>query len=182
MVLTLFSLLYGPMIVWIMDAFSPTASSLIVLCVSLLLIALNIKEKSPIWIIPFVYFLISISTLLLDKSEWLRLGPLSISLGVALLFSLREKTHIMILNAINRWKFLRKKEFSTNQIKSNIVVWIAAAWVNVLLQVLFLMFAKKWLWAFYVSVGWYSVFVLAGVVHIYMWRRKKRVSERKDKT
>ncbi|MFV0480553.1 MAG: hypothetical protein ACK5LP_01085 [Campylobacteraceae bacterium] len=177
--LTLFSLLYGPLVVFMMDAFSDRVSSFIILVISVILIAMHYKEKSPAWIIPFVYLIISVITLALGKGIWLKFGPLTISVGVAVLLSMKNKTPIMIKNTINNWKKLREKNFSYEQIRSNTWIWTVAAWFNVVLHVMFLAFAKNWLWAIYVSVGWYGVFGLAGVIHLYIWqhRRRKRKKE-----
>jgi len=160
-----------------MDTFSPNVYSLVILVASVILIGLNFREKSPVWIIPFVYFVISLSTLLFGKTILLMFGPLAISVGVATLLSMRDKTPQMIQTAINRWKFFRKKHISVEQIRSNTWIWSVAAWLNVVLHIYFLLFMSKWLWAFYVSLGWYAVFVLALILHIYIWQKRKKGSE-----
>lgn len=177
--LSVFSFIYGPLIIWMMSSFKPLTSSFIILIISVILIFLHVKEKSPVWIIPFVYFLISLSTIFFGKTAWLKLGPIAISLGVAILLSMKDKTHIMVLNAVNRYKKIREKNFTKEQIRSNAWIWISAAWLNVILHAIFLFFAKDWIWAFYVSVGWYGIFLLAGIIHIYIWQYKKR-RERKE--
>lgn len=174
MILTIFSFIYGPLVVFLMDSFTPKESSFVILIISIFLIFLHVKDKSPVWIIPFVYFLISLSTLIFGKTVWLKFGPLIISIGVASLLSLKDKTHVMILNAINKFKFIKKKNFSKEQIKSNSLIWAGAAWANVFLHIVFLAFSQKWIWAFYVSVGWYSVFIVAGFLHIYIWQHRKK--------
>jgi hypothetical protein len=157
-----------------MDTFSSNVSSLAVLIISVALIVLNWKEKSPVWIIPLVYFTISLSTLIFGKTILLKFGPVAISLGVAMLLSMKDKTPAMIQQAINRWKFFRQKHISIEQIRSNTWLWTVAAWLNVALHIYFLAFMSKWLWAFYVSIGWYMVFALALIVHIYIWQKRKR--------
>jgi hypothetical protein len=160
------------LIVWLTDSFSIKISSIVILILSAVLIILNYKEKSPVWIIPLVYFIISLSALVFGKTILMQFTPLAISIGVAFLLSMKNKTPFMIQNGFNRFGFLKKKGITIEQISSNIRIWTAAAWVNVLLHVLFLIFMSKWIWAFYVSVGWYAVFVLAGIFHVYIWRQR----------
>ena len=167
--LTLFSIIYGPFVVWLTDSFSDKTSAAIVLIVSGILIVIHAAKKSPIWIIPFIYLMISLCTLLFGKTVWLKFGPLVISLGVALLLSMRDKTTAMIQNFIKNQRFFRyvKEE----QIGFGTFIWISAAWTNVFLHICFLAFASKWLWAFYVSVGWYAVFAFGAILYICLKKR-----------
>jgi hypothetical protein len=87
---------------------------------------------------------------------------------------MKDKTPSMIQNGLNRWNFLRQKQITKEQIGTNIRIWTAAAWINVVLHGFFLAFMSKWIWAFYVSVGWYAVFVLAAFLHIYMWQKRRK--------
>jgi hypothetical protein len=155
------------------DSFSIKISSIIILIVSVVLVALNYKEKSPVYVIPLVYFVISLSALIFGKTVLMQFAPLAISLGVAFLLSMKYKTPLIIQNGLNRWRFLRQKQITKEQISSNIWIWTVAAWVNVFLHIIFLIFMSKWFWAFYVSVGWYAVFALAAIFHIYMWQRRR---------
>ncbi|MDR1461095.1 MAG: hypothetical protein LBI78_05565 [Campylobacteraceae bacterium] len=174
MILTIFSFIYGPLVVWLTDSFSVKTSSTIILIVSIALIVLTYKKKSSVWVIPLVYFVISLSTLIFGKTVLMQFAPLAISLGVALLLSMKYKTSFMIQNGLDHWYFLKQKQITREQISSSVWIWATAAWINVFLHTVFLIFMSKWFWAFYVSAGWYAVFVSAAVFHIYMWRRKKK--------
>lgn len=176
--LLIFSLSYGPFIVWLMNSFEPKTSSIVVLLISLILILLHWREKSSVWIIPFVYLAISISTLIFGKTTLLMFGPLAISTGLAVLLGMKNKTPLMIQNAINNWKFLKNKNISKKQIRSNTWVWLIGAWINVFVHIIFLAFAPKWAWAIYVSVGWYSVFALCAIAHLYIWQHRKKMKKK----
>jgi hypothetical protein len=155
------------------DSLSVKTSSLIILFASIVLIVFNYKEKSPVWIIPSVYFIISLSALIFGKTILMQFAPLAISLGVAFLLSMKYKTHFLIQNGLNRWHFLKQKRITKEQISSNIWIWAVAAWINVSLHIIFLIFMSKWFWAFYVSVGWYAVFAAAAILHIYVWQKSR---------
>jgi uncharacterized membrane protein len=172
LILTIFSLIYGPLVVWLLEAFTPTQSSLAVMGASVVLIALNIRVRTNVWIIPAIYFAISLVTLVFGKSALLYFAPILISIGVAGILS-SSKTPAMIQEFLNRWRFLRDKNFSQEQIRSNTWVWSVAAWINVCVHAGVLTFATKWWWAFYVSVGWYAVFALAALVHLGIWQKRR---------
>ncbi|MDR1614988.1 MAG: hypothetical protein LBS26_05420 [Campylobacteraceae bacterium] len=167
--LTLFSVIYGPLVVWLTDSFSDKVSASVVLVISGVLIIIHAAKKSPMWIIPLVYFIISLSTLFFGKTIWLKFGPLAISLGVAVVLSMYNKMAVTIENFAKSQRFFSYiKEGWEN---FGAVIWISTAWINVFLHIGFLMFASKWLWAFYVSVGWYMVFILGAVLYIYLKKR-----------
>ncbi|MDR0666336.1 MAG: hypothetical protein LBF71_02880 [Campylobacteraceae bacterium] len=168
--LVLFSIIYGPLVVYLTDSFDDTISAASILAISSVLIAIHALKKSPAWIIPFVYFFISLGTLFFGETIWLQFGPLAISLGTALLFSMRDKTAVMVRNSVKNRRF--QEYMSKERIKPMAPIWISAAWINVTLHVGFLLFSSKWLWAFYVSVGWYAVFACAAAIHIYLQRKK----------
>jgi hypothetical protein len=167
--LTLFSVIYGPLVVYLTDSFDSAISAAFVLGISSVLIVIHVFKKSPAWIIPLVYFIISLGTLIFGETVWLKFGPLAISLGVASLFSMRNKTAAMIRNSVKNRRF--QEYMSKERIAPTIPIWISAAWINVFLHIGFLLFASKWLWAFYVSVGWYAVFACAAALHIYLQRK-----------
>ncbi|MDR0761432.1 MAG: hypothetical protein LBF13_00130 [Campylobacteraceae bacterium] len=167
--LVLFSIIYGPLVVYLTDSFSDTISAASVLGISSVLIVIHVFKKSPAWIIPLIYFFISLGTLIFGETVWLKFGPLAISLGTALLFSMRDKMAVMIINSMKNRYF--QEYMNQERIKPMAPIWISAAWINVVLHIGFLAFASKWLWAFYVSVGWYAVFACAAAWHIYLQRK-----------
>jgi hypothetical protein len=136
-----------------------SSSSFVILVISAVLMALSFEEKNPVWIIPLVYFIISLNSLIFGKIVLMKFAPLAISAEVASLLSIREKTPSMIREGLNHWSFLRKKRITKKQIHS---------------------FVSKWLWAFYVSACWYTVFALAVILHIYMMRKRKMMEKLPD--
>ncbi|MDR2790993.1 MAG: hypothetical protein LBB59_08485 [Campylobacteraceae bacterium] len=166
--LTLFSIIYGPLVVWLTDSFDDKTSAAVVLAISGVLIIIHAAKKSPAWIIPFIYLIISLGTLFFGKTLWLKFGPLAISLGVGILLSMRGT--VMIQNFIKNQRFIPR--FKNDGISFSVPIWISAAWINVILHVGFLAFASKWLWAFYVSVGWYAVFALGALICLFLQKRR----------
>ncbi|MDR2100445.1 MAG: hypothetical protein LBP40_06450 [Campylobacteraceae bacterium] len=168
--LTLFSIIYGPLVIWLTDSFSEKTSAVVVLALSGVLIIMHAAKRNPVWIIPFVYFLISLSTLFFGKIVWLQFGPLAVSLGVAILLSMRVTTTLLVKNFVKNQRFF--PNIKEEQIFFTAPIWMFSAWINVLLHVGFLIFASRWLWAFYVSVGWYTVFALGAILCIYLQKRR----------
>ncbi|MDR2080354.1 MAG: hypothetical protein LBP54_00500 [Campylobacteraceae bacterium] len=166
--LTLFSIVYGPLVVWLTDSFDDKISAAVVLIISGGLIIVHAVKKSPAWIIPFIYLIISLGTLIFGESIWLKFGPLTISLGVSMLLSMRGTA--MMQDFIKNQKFFPR--IKNNLIGFSAPIWISAAWINVALHIGFLAFASKWLWAFYVSVGWYAVFALGAAACLFLQKRR----------
>ena len=120
---------------------------------------------------PITLFILHNYGIGLDDVLALKAFPLSMSILVTFLIYLSYiKQDSMVLKYARK---LTKKEISIqeqNYIQKSTLYWVGISTINVIIHLYLFLGDDVIVWAFYSSIGWYSVFILGGLLQ-YLHRK-----------
>jgi len=117
---------------------------------------------APLIYFSFIYFDINMNILLTFK-----LFPLFMSVLVTgLILKSYYSNNSMVLKVANKLKKFNINIGDDSYIKRSTLFWVGVSFVNVLVHIYMYLQSNIELWVFYASVGWYSVFIIGGVIQI----------------
>jgi len=158
------SLFYAPVVFYSLRNFELKTVSLIIFIFYLLWLLLSIKKNIKEYIFPLFYLGVSILAYYLENFLFLKILPLLISglISIYILYSYISKNSFIFifLEKFNKKVEKEEKEY----IQKSTLFWFLISLLNVLIHS-FVLYTKDMVyWTFYSSVGWYFLFILAGLI------------------
>jgi len=159
------SLLYAPIVFISLKYFDITKVSLVIFCLSTLWFIMVFKRGYKEYLYPLLYICISILAFFLKEFLLLKTIPFLISSFItAIMFiSYINKTSIILFFA----KKFSKKEFSKKEeeyIHKSTLFWFFTSLINAIIHLIIFFDTNMDYWIYYSSIGWYFVFIFAGVL------------------
>lgn len=158
------SLLYAPIVFYSLKNFELKTVSFFIFIFSFLWFILTIKKGFKEFIFPFFYMIISIFAFSLDDFLLLKLLPALLSglISIFILYSyVSQNSFIFILlEKLNKKVEVDEKEY----IQKSTLFWFFISFLNLLIHCYILYFLDDIYWTFYSSIGWYFLFLLAGLI------------------
>ena len=110
----------------------------------------------------FLYFDINMNILLTFK-----LFPLFMSfLVTGLILKSYYSNNSMVLQFANKLRKYNLDIGDDEYIKKSTLFWVGVSSINVLVHIYMYFQSNTELWVFYASIGWYSVFILGGILQL----------------
>jgi hypothetical protein len=111
----------------------------------------------------FLYFDINMNILLTFK-----LFPLFMSfLVTGLILKSYYSNNSMVLQFANKLRKYNLDIGDDEYIKKSTLFWVGVSSVNVLVHIYMYFQSNTELWVFYASIGWYSVFIVGGILQLF---------------
>ncbi|WP_428026892.1 hypothetical protein [Arcobacter sp.] len=160
----LISLFYAPAVFYSLRNFELKTVSLIIFIFSFIWLVFSIKKSIKEYIFPLFYLFVSILAYFLDNFLFLKILPLLIS-GLISIYILYSYIHKNSFIFIFLEKFNKKiEEEEKVYIHKSTFFWFVVSLSNVLIHS-FVLYSKDMLyWTFYSSIGWYFLFIVAGIM------------------
>lgn len=159
----LISLLYAPIVFYSLKNFELKTVSLIIFIFSLVWLTLTIKKGLKEYIFPLFYLGISLLAYFLDNFLLLKLLPLLISslISIFILYSYISNNSFIFIFLEKLNKTIEKEE--KIYIQKSTLFWFFVSSLNVLIHSYILYDKDMIYWTFYSSIGWYILFIIAGI-------------------
>lgn len=158
------SLLYAPVVFYSLKNFELKTVCIVIFIFSFLWFILNIKKGFKEFIFPLFYMLVSVLAFLLDNFLLLKILPLIISALISIFISysyVSKNSFIFIfLEKINKKVQEDEKEY----IQKSTLFWFFVSFTNILVHGYVLYSNNIIYWTFYSSIGWYFLFIIAGLI------------------
>lgn len=160
----LISLFYAPIVFYSLRNFELKTVSLIIFIFSLFWFIFSIKKSIKEYIFPLFYLMVSILAYFLDNFLFLKMLPLLISglISIYILYSYISKNSFIFIFLERLNKNVEEKE--KNYIHKSTLFWFYISLTNVSIHSFVLYSKDMFYWTFYSSVGWYFLFIIAGIV------------------
>ncbi len=160
----LISLLYAPIVFYSLRNFELKTVSLIIFIFSLLWFIFSIKKSIKEYIFPLFYLSVSVLAYFLDNFLFLKMLPLLISglISIYILYSYLSKNSFIFVFLKRLNKDVEEEE--KNYIHKSTLFWFYISLINVLIHSFVLYSKDMFYWTLYSSVGWYFLFIIAGIV------------------
>lgn len=161
----LISLLYAPLVFLSLRYFDITKVAIVIFILSTIWLALTLKKGAKEYLYPLLYIGISILAFVLKDFLFLKAMPFIISsfITIFILFSYINKQSIILYFA----KKFSKKEIDKKEqeyIHKSTLFWFFIALINVIIHLLIFLDTNINFWMFYSSIGWYFIFIFAGIL------------------
>ncbi len=161
----LISILYAPLVFLSLRYFDITKVAIVIFILSTIWLVLTFKKGVKEYLYPCLYLAISILAFILKDFLFLKAMPLIISsfITIFILFSYINKQSIILYFAK---KFSKKQidEKEEQYIHKSTLFWFFIALINVIIHLLIFLDTNINFWMFYSSIGWYFIFLFAGVL------------------
>ena len=158
------SLLYAPIVFYSLKNFELKTVSFFIFIFSFLWFMLNIKKGFKNFIFPFFNIIVSLLAFFLDDFLLLKLLPALISglICIFILYSYISKNSFifMFLKRFNKKVEVDEKEY----IQKSTLFWFLISFLNLLVHCYILYLQNDIYWTFYSSIGWYFIFIIAGII------------------
>ena len=161
----LFSLLYAPMVFLALRHFDIERTSIVIFLISGIWLFLMKKENKFSLLLPLFYMLVALISFFLGSFWVLKLMPLFISsfFSIFILVSYLQKNSI-ILHFAEKFS---KEPISLSEkayIHRSTLFWFFVSLINVSIHLWAFLEPNLDFWLYYSSVGWYGIFLLAGLI------------------
>lgn len=158
------SILYAPLVFLCLRYFDITKVSFIIFFLSLFWFLLVYKKGYKECLYPILYIFISILAFFFKDFLILKAMPLIISSFITafMLISYISRKSIILYFA----KKFTKKEISPKEqeyIHKSTLFWFFVSLVNVIIHLFIFLYVSTKVWMFYSSLGWYFIFIFAGI-------------------
>ncbi len=165
------SLLYAPLVFTAFRYFDIQTVSILIFVTSFIWFLLSLKREKKQALYPLLYIIVSTLAYLLKDFNILKLLPLLISSFITLFIAIsyiRNNSVILFFAE----KFARHEISLSEQeyIHRSTLFWIVVSLVNVLIHLRIFFDSNIDYWIYYSSIGWYLIFLLAGLLQ-YLHRR-----------
>lgn len=160
----LISLFYAPVVFYSLKNFELKSVSFIIFIFSLIWLIFSIKKSIKEYIFPLFYLVVSLLAYFLDNFLFLKMLPLLISglISIYILYSYISKNSFIfiLLERLNK----NVEDEEKNYIHKSTLFWFYISLTNVLIHSFVLYSKELFFWTFYSSIGWYFLFIFAGIV------------------
>lgn len=160
----LISLFYAPVVFYSLRNFELKTVSLIIFIFSFIWLVISIKKNIKEYIFPLFYLGVSLLAYYLDNFLFLKILPLLIStlISIYILYSYISKNSFIFIFLEKFNKKVEKEE--KNYIRKSTLFWFFVSLSNVLIHSFVLYTKDMFYWTFYSSIGWYILFIIAGLI------------------
>ena len=161
----IFSLLYAPFIFILLKYYDIKIIASIIFIISLLWFIFLENKKEPSALSLVFYFFVAIFAFFSESFIFLKTIPFLISLffSMYILFSYIQNKSIILSFAE---KFSKKSigESEKVYIHKSTLFWFIVSVINTLIHLSFLLDTNLNFWLYYSSIGWYFLFLIAGIM------------------
>jgi len=161
----IFSLLYAPLILLLLKYYDIKIVASIVFIISLLWFILLKNKKEPTAFFLLFYLVLAVVAFFSEAFIVLKTIPFLISslFSLYILFSYVQKKSIILFFAE---KFSKKPigESEKKYIHQSTLFWFIVSVINTLIHLSFLLDTNLNFWLYYSSIGWYFLFLFAGMI------------------
>lgn len=158
------SLLYAPLVFYSLKNFELKTVSFSIFIFSFLWFILNIKKGFKNFIFPSFYLIVSLLAFFLNDFLLLKFLPALLSgfISVFIFYSYISKNSFIFafLERLNKNVDMAEKIY----IQKSTLFWFVISFLNLLVHCYILYLQEMIYWTFYSSIGWYFLFILAGIM------------------
>ena len=158
------SLLYAPIVFYSLKNFELKTVSFFIFVFSFLWFIINIKKGLKDFIFPLFYLIISLLAYFLNDFLLLKVLPALISgfISIFILYSYISKNSFIFIFLEKFNKTIEKNE--KEYIQKSTLFWFLVSFLNLLVHCYILYLQDIIYWTFYSSIGWYFIFIIAGII------------------
>lgn len=158
------SLLYAPLIVYLLKNFDIKNISVFIFIFSFIWLFLVLKKGLKEFIFPLIYLIISIIAYSINDLLILKFVPSLISLLIStfIFYSYISKNSFIFIFLDKFNKQVEKEE--KDYINKSTLFWFIFSIINLLIHIYILYINNLNYWMIYSSLGWYLVFIIAGIL------------------
>lgn len=161
----LISILYAPLVFMSLRYFDIKITAISIFFVTLIWLFFSLKKGFKESLYPITYILIALLAFIFEDFIVLKILPMLISAVISsiILISYLNKTSIILYFA----KKFSKKEISIQEqayIQRSSLFWFFIGLINTLTHLYIFLDDNINFWIFYSSIGWYSLFIGAGIL------------------
>lgn len=160
----LISLIYAPVVFYSLQNFELQIVSLCIFLFSLIWLVLTLKKGIKEYFFSVLYIFISILAYFLDSFTVLKVLPFLISFFIScfILYTYisRNSFIFIFLEKIKKEVLDDEKEY----IQKSTLFWFFTSLVNLAFHSFILYNGNVQYWIFYSSIGWYFIFIIAGII------------------
>ena len=161
--LPLLSLIYAPLILFLLKHYPIQAVALGVMVCSVFWLSISVWRRGDKRF-PLFYLGVSVVAYSVQSTLVLKLLPLMLALAFTLfLMQSHHKGHSLILHFAKRFSKRPLNALEIAYIERSTLFWVGVSCVNILLHT-WMLFMDELYWGLYASIGWYGLFILAGVI------------------
>ena len=160
-----FSLLYAPLVFFSLRYFDIRHAAAAIFIIAALWFLFSLKNIKITILFPLFYMSVAIFAYMSEAFSVLKIMPLLISLFFSLLLLvsyLQERS--LILYFANRFSRHTIGEEEQVYIQKSTLFWFFITLINVAVHTVAYLSDTIYFWLYYSSVGWYILFMLAGIV------------------
>lgn len=159
------SLIYAPFVFFSLRYFDIQIVSIFIFILSCVWLGISLRVSKKEALYPLLYMIIGSITFVLEDFLVLKAMPLIISTVITSIITISylNKNSVILYFA----KKFSKKQISfeeQNYIQQSTLFWIGVSGVNIIFHLFVLLNENISFWVFYSSIGWYGVFLLAGIL------------------
>ncbi|RLA80737.1 MAG: hypothetical protein DRG78_10395 [Epsilonproteobacteria bacterium] len=176
----LFSLLYAPIVFLSLRYFDIQIVSIIILITSGLWFSFLKNKKELSAFFPLFYILVAIISFFSEKFFVLKIMPLLISALFSLFILLSYfKRKSIILYFAEKFSKIPISEKEKEYIHNSTLFWFFITLLNTAVHLTIFLDSNLYFWLYYSSIGWYFLFIFAGIIQFlhrrYVFLRKENV-------
>lgn len=160
----LISILYAPIVFYSIRNFDIKSVSLFIFVISICWLIVVYKKGYKESVFPLIYIVISILAFLLNDVTVLKILPalLSALLSLFILYTYITKNSFIFIFLEKVGKSVPKEE--KEYIQRSTLFWFFSSIINLLIHIFILYLGNMEYWNIYSSIGWYIVFISAGLI------------------
>ena len=176
----LLSIIYAPLVFFSLKYFDIKIVAAIIFAISLIWFSLTFKKGYKEFLYPSIYLFVSLLAFFVEDFVVLKILPLLISsiITFIIFISYINKNSLILYFA----KRFSKKAISSEEqeyIQRSTLFWSFIGFINIILHLGVFLNTNINFWIFYSSVGWYFIFILAGIIQFlhrkYVFLRQNHV-------
>ena len=176
----IFSLLYAPIVFLSLRYFDIKLVSIIIFIMSGLWFIFLKNKKELSSLLPLFYMFVALISFFSEKFLVLKIMPLFISafFSLFILISYMKRKSIILYFA-EKFSKVSISEHEKEYIHRSTLFWFFVSLINTIIHLTAFLNANLYFWLYYSSVGWYFLFIFAGLLQFlhrrYIFLRRKNV-------
>lgn len=162
------SLVYAPIVIYLLNNFDTKSTAIYIAIFTFIWLLINvIKKLKKELFLPLIYLFVSIIAYNLDSSFTLKFTPFLISFLVSgfIFYSYLVKNSFIFI-FLDKFK-IKIKQKEKEYIEKSTLFWFLFSIINTTIHGLILYINDETYWIFYSSIGWYFIFLIAGVLQFF---------------
>ena len=167
----IFSFLYAPIIVFLLNYFEIKTVALVMLCFGTFWLLILRYKSIKTLIFPIFYIMVALFAFIFDDFLVFKFLPLLISIAVMLFLVISYFDNDSII--LHFAKKIHKRSLENDEvsyINRCTFFWLFLAFLNIFFHISVLLLQNDRYWIIYSSFGWYGVFFVGGIIQ-YLHRK-----------